>query len=188
MSSDIILVKHADPAIVAGQPPPNWSLSPEGRARCGVLAHRLTVFDPARVVSSDEAKAVQTAELIAPRFGVLAAVDPGLRENDRRGVPFYADESEFRRRVREFFERPTEVVFGSETADQAFTRFSEAVVRQAAAGEGGTTVLVSHGAVISLFVSRANDIDVTSFWAALQFTSFAVLDPGSFVLKRAVHP
>ena len=58
----LILVKHSLPEIVPDIPSAKWHLSDEGRRRALVLAGRLSSFEPSRVVSSHEPKAVETAD------------------------------------------------------------------------------------------------------------------------------
>jgi broad specificity phosphatase PhoE len=184
---DIILVKHGDPAILPGDVPSGWSLSPLGRRRCEELVDRLDAYRPSRVVCSDEPKAIETAEVVGSRFGKPVLLDSGLRENERTGVPFYEDTSEFDRRIRDFFRRPSDLVLGLETADEAHSRFVTALHRVCDAESEEPVVVVSHGAVISLLVSRANDLNTYTFWSGLGFTSFAVLATPSFALKEIVH-
>lgn len=154
----LILVKHSLPEVVPERPRREWRLSPEGRLRCARLAQRLKEYEPRRIVSSPEPKALETAQLLAAALGtgVVETVEE-LHEHDDRDVPF-SDEETFRAAVREFFACPNEAIFGPETADAAHARFAAAV---GAATAGGTVpgVVVAHGRVISLFVSRAAGVD-----------------------------
>jgi broad specificity phosphatase PhoE len=56
--SHLILVRHSLPEMVAGVDAREWRLSDEGRERCIALAKRLAPYQPARLISSDEPKAM----------------------------------------------------------------------------------------------------------------------------------
>ncbi len=62
---------HADPP-----------LSPVGRRQAAELADELEACPPTAVYASDLRRAVQTAEIVAARFGLPLDTDPGLREVD----------------------------------------------------------------------------------------------------------
>ena len=85
MKSHLILVRHSLPEIDFVVSSHEWHLSAEGRRRCERLADALTNYDPVAIVSSEEPKAVETAEIVAARFGVRVEVEPDLHEHDRRG-------------------------------------------------------------------------------------------------------
>jgi len=70
------------------------------------------------LVSSEEPKAVETAEIAAERLGIGCSVYPGLHEHDPAGVPFLSD-GEFGRAARGFFENQDRLVWGNETAKEA---------------------------------------------------------------------
>ncbi len=185
---DLILVKHAAPDIDGSRPPAEWVLSPDGRTRSLELADRLTRHAPASLFCSEEPKAVETAEVVGSRLHLSARAVPGLQENDRSGVPFYPTEERFRQRVRAFFERPDERVMGDESADEAHARFARAVDRLPVGGDPGATVVVTHGAVLTLLVARANGLDPFAFWRELGFCSFVVLSTPSLALRHVDRP
>ena len=63
-------------------------------------------YGPRIMVSSEEPKAVETAEIAAERLGIGHFVYPGLHEHDRTDVPFLDDE-EFGLAARYFSRNPT---------------------------------------------------------------------------------
>ena len=81
----------------------------------------------------------------------------------------------FVRQVRDFFTRPEKLVFGQETADQAHQRFAAAVKKLAAGHPEATLVVVSHGTVMSLFVSRAVGLASFPVWQSLGMPAYVVL-------------
>jgi broad specificity phosphatase PhoE len=84
----VVLVKHSAPVVERDVAPKRWHLSEEGRRRSVVLAERLRGYDPGVIVSSEEPKAFETAQIAAERLGIGCSTFPGLHEHDRTGAPF----------------------------------------------------------------------------------------------------
>lgn len=175
MKKYLILVKHSVPEIIEEVPAREWKLSKEGHARAERLAHRLIRFIPDVIVSSKELKARETAESIARGLQLDFYRAEGLQEHDRSNVA-YLSQDDFQVSVREFFQRPDQLVFGSETAEQAQSRFTEAVHFVLRSYANKTVVIVAHGTVISLFVSRLTGISGFSLRKEMGLPSFLVLD------------
>jgi broad specificity phosphatase PhoE len=175
----LILVKHALPDIVAGVRASEWHLSDKGRRRCLPLAERLAAYQPTVVISSEEPKAVETGQIVAERLGLPCETTPGLHEHERPTIGFLGTHEQFVAQAVRLFEHPGELVFGSETADQAHARFAAAVAAVLAQHPDGNPVIVSHGTVITLLIARANGLDPVPFWKSLGLPAFAVLSlPG----------
>lgn len=64
---------------------------------------------------------------------------------------------------------------GKEIADQAYDRFSQAVSDVLKSYPSHDLAIVSHGTVISLFVSRRCGIPPFEFWQRLGLPSYVVL-------------
>jgi broad specificity phosphatase PhoE len=174
----LILVKHSLPEIVDGVRAREWRLSAEGRRRCDALADVLAVYAPSGVItSSDEPKAIETAERVAARLGLPTAVDAGLAEH-KRGAKKLLDEAVWRAAIGRLFARPDRLEYGEETGDQARTRF-ETAIRRALASRAidatGACVCVAHGTVISLFTAAFAGLDGHDLWRRLELPSFVVL-------------
>ena len=171
----LILVKHSLPEIVESIPARDWILSEQGKTRVPILVEQLRMYQPEIVVSSVEPKAKQTAELVTDHLGLNMQVVENLHEHDRSQTIFLSHPA-FEAKVQDFFNRPDELVFGSETANQAHQRFSTAVdlLRHQYGNE--TIVIVAHGTVISLFSSRLAGISAFPLWKELGCPSFVVLD------------
>ena len=137
----MLLVRHSLPALDPSVPPEEWQLSDEGRRRCGALAERLAAREPAVLLSSTEPKARETARRTVG----------WLRPEDLDGG------------IRALFERPDEVVFGEESAVSALARFEAAVE---ALPE--SSVVVTHGTVLSLFVAARTGRDPYELWRRLE--------------------
>jgi len=172
MKTRLILIRHSQPEVTLDRPATDWPLSAEGRRLCVPLAEAMTPYQPACLVASQETKARETAQLVAEQLGIPWQVAKGLHEHDRTGVPYLGDEA-FQSMVRAFFAHPDEQVFGCETANQAATRFAQAVERvlQATVLDTGCVAIVAHGVVISLYVARRRRYtseQVYTFWRGLK--------------------
>ena len=175
MTKYLILVKHSLPQLAEYRPANTWSLSVEGQLRAHQLAEQLERFEPEVIVSSNEPKAKETAEILASRFQLGMQVIPDLHEHDRSNVPYLSDK-EFQASIREFFQKPDELVFGSETANQAHTRFYRTVHSILNEHRNRTVLIVTHGTVISLFVSRLTGSSDVELWSQLGLPSFIAVD------------
>ena len=181
MKKHLILVKHSLPEIVENLPAREWELSEEGQIRAQRLAERLSPFRPEYIISSVEPKARETAEIIAGRHNLELHIADGLHEHDRSKIP-YLSKDEFQAAMHKFFEKPDTLVFGSEKADEAYTRFYQAVHSVLDCHPNDTVVIVAHGTVISLFVSHLTGISGWSLWSELGLPSFVVIDVQSNTL------
>src|SRR5512134_626616 len=121
MTGNLILVKHSHAAAREDIPAREWNLSQEGQVRARRLAQKLIPFRPGVIVSSTEPKAKETAEVLAREVHLEFHTAENLHEHDRSNVPLLS-EHEFHASVRRFFERPDELVFGHETANEAYAR------------------------------------------------------------------
>ncbi len=182
----LILVKHSLPEIVPDVPAAEWRLSEDGRNRCRVLADRLAAYAPNAIVASRESKAQETAEIVALDLGCPLEVGEGLHEHERPDAVFQ-DRQQFEETVARLFAQPATLVFGRETADRAWARFSAAVARAADRHPVKTLVIVAHGTVISLFVSRALDLEPFPLWKRLGLPSFIVLSRPDYHLLSLVE-
>lgn len=175
MSKCLILVKHSVPEVIENVPAREWKLSEEGLPRAEQLAHRLIRFQPEVIVSSKEPKAKETAESIAKVLALQFHVADNLHEHDRGNVPYLSRE-QFRATVEQFFDQPDQLVFGQETANQSHDRFSQALQTVMSSHPDKTVVLVAHGTVISLFVSRLLGVSGFLLWSELGLPSYIVID------------
>jgi len=183
MKKYLILVKHSLPAIVGNLPAREWKLSEVGKERAIRLANQLYDYQPDVIISSVEPKAIKTAEIIADQLALAFYVVEGLHEHDRSHVAFLSKD-EFQNAVHEFFSKPGDLVFGSETANQSYDRFHQAVLSILNVHQEKTVIIVAHGTVISLFVSRLTGIDDFSLWSELGLPSFIVTDLQTHTLVK----
>jgi broad specificity phosphatase PhoE len=133
------------------------------------------------ILSSNEPKAKETAEIVASRLGLNTHVVPDLHEHDRSNVPFLAHDV-FQVSIRGFFQKPDELVFGMETANEAHARFYRAVHSILNEHTNKTIIIVAHGTVISLFVSRLTGTSDLELWNTLGLPSFVAMELNSNAL------
>ncbi len=176
----IVLIRHDKPQIVEGVPSADWRLSDAGRAAAADLAQDFRHFEFARIAGSPEPKAVGTAEAFAKTLGLTVEIDPGLAEHARRSMGFLSRE-ELETGVARFFAEPDRLVFGNESADAAYERFAGAIARQ----PGRDVIAVTHGTILSIYVSRAAAIDPFAFWRALTTPAAVVLEAGKAPVVHA---
>lgn len=181
MKKHLILVKHSASEIKEDRPANTWKLSDEGQLLAHRLAEQLESFAPEVILSSNEPKAKETADIVASRLQLNVKIVPDLHEHDRSNVPYLSRDA-FQASIRDFFEKPDELVFGSETANQACARFYRTVHSVLNEHVNETIVIVTHGTVISLFVSRLTGSSDLELWNKLGLPSFAAIDLHSHTL------
>ncbi len=172
--SRLVLVRHSKPEIEPERPASAWKLDEVGRRRSELLATRLRDFSPAVIWSSEEPKAVETAEIVAAAFGVPVRTADGLEEHHRDGVPYFPTQDEFEAAVEQLFEKPDEPVLGTETAEQSLARFTAAIDKVTAAGQVDN-VVVTHGTVMTLYAAGVAGVEPKRLWRRLGTPSFVVL-------------
>ena len=183
----LILIKHARPAIDPSLPAREWGLGAEGIASCSSLAERLRRYRPQQFISSIEPKAIHTAQIAAQTLGVSWQMAGGLHEQERSRER-YTSNDVFEQQIQKLFNQPDQVVYGSESAQQAQARFSQAIqALLAEAPEQGALAVVAHGTVISLFVAQQCHVEPFSLWKRLGLPSFVVLTLPELTLYEIVE-
>mgnify|MGYP001766349455 CR=1 FL=1 len=173
--SVLILIKHSLPEFVDGVPASLWHLSDEGKQRTHLLAAKLTGYELQYVFASIEPKAQETAEILAADLNLSWQTIPNLHEHVRTAAANFS-QTAFEADVAALFARPDELVFGSETANQAHERFQAAVEGVLETRPEQNLAIVAHGTVISLYVSRKYEIEPFGLWKSLGLPSCVVLN------------
>ena len=150
MPADIVrYLTHPQVLIDPAVPVPQWSLSPVGRARTEGIANAGWLARTTQIISSGERKAIETAEIIADRLGLIIEIREAMHENDRSATGFLKP-AEFEDVANQFFAEPHLSVRGWERAIDAQAR----IVREAEAvltrNRPGDILFVGHGAVGTL--------------------------------------
>ncbi len=141
---------HPQVAIDANVPVPEWSLSEKGRDRIVAARNNTWLTQVKRIVSSEERKAIETAELIGEVLGLQVEVRPDMGENDRSATGFITPDK-FEAAADAFFATPTESWNGWEKAADAQSRIVAAVAKALSEpGAESPVLFVGHGAVGTL--------------------------------------
>ncbi len=171
----LVLVKHARPEVDPTRPAAEWTLGVDGFEGSRRLAERLRPVGLDLVVSSVEPKAAETGRIVADGLGLTWQTGHDLHEHVRQTAR-YLSQAMFEASIRRFFDSPSAVVFGEESADAAFNRFSTAVDVLVKAHAGRRLAVVAHGTVIALLLSRRYGVDAFATWKALDLPSYVVVD------------
>jgi len=164
---NLVFIRHSQTQPDTETPSRLWKLTEEGRRRCGPLAEQLTHFNLDVIVTSMEPKAIETGKLVAQRLGIPCQVMENLHEHERETAPYFETREEFLAAVASLFTRPTELVFGDETALEAQMRFEGAVESTLAAFPWENIAIVTHGTVLSLFASQHTGQNIYPYWQSL---------------------
>jgi broad specificity phosphatase PhoE len=150
MTADIIrYLTHPQVQIDPDVPVPQWGLSPIGRARAEAVAHASWLANTTQIISSGERKAIETAEIIAGRLGVMIEIREAMHENDRSATGFLKP-AEFEQVADQFFAQPDLSVRGWERAVDAQARIVREAEAVLARNRPGDVLFVGHGAVDTL--------------------------------------
>jgi broad specificity phosphatase PhoE len=178
LTTGLIFLRHSLPVIDPTIPAREWHLSEEGRQRCVQLAAQLANFNPQRIVSSREPKALETAKIVAKALSMTCESAEGLHEHVRSRIDHTSQEV-FEASVKVFFEKPDCLIFGDETANQVRSRFThavEAILERY--HDQYPLVIVSHGTVIALYVASTYGLEPFVLWKSLKLPCLIVLSPG----------
>jgi broad specificity phosphatase PhoE len=188
MTAGVLFVRHAMPEQREGQAPSAWGLGPVGRAAAAELAGHLDRRpEVTAVVASDEAKAWETAEPIAARFGLAVERDERLGEVSRPWVG-----ADYRAVAHRYVDG--EELSGWEPHGQVADRMAAAVedAQQRAAAAAGPSsgaarcVVVGHGLALTVFMASLlpAGFDAGGFWRRLAFPDAWMVDPTDLVVVR----
>ena len=130
-----------------------WNLSPVGLARAHAIVRQPWASAIGRIVSSTEAKAVQTATILSEHLGISIEIREDLGENDRSATGFVAP-TRFEALADAFFAEPTRSVAGWERADDAQRRIVAGLADLLDADAADIDIaIIGHGAVGTLWYS-----------------------------------
>lgn len=180
----IVLIRHSITTQADTIPFAQWRLSPEGRQKCEQLAQRLARFELTRIISSEESKAVETAKLTDDYLGISAHAVDGLQELMRDDQGYIESKEKFYAMVAELFSNQDNIALGGERANQACERFSRTIDNLLESHPNENLGIVTHGTVLSLFVSAKNKIDGFDYWKSLKMPSFVMLSLPGYELSE----
>jgi broad specificity phosphatase PhoE len=93
----------------------------------------------------------------------------------------------FEAKIKRFFDEPSSLVFGRETAEQALARFSAAVTEVLDCHPTGSVAIVAHGTVIALWAARLTGDDPFAFWKRLGLPACVVFSRPDLRLVEIVE-
>ena len=164
-----------------------------GRAQATAVAPVLAAEGPARVLSSDSARAAATAAPLAAATGLEVATDRRLREIDL-GAWTGLSRDEAQERFPDEYDAWTGGLDlprgGGETYRQVAERATAAIAeRLPALPAGGLLVVVTHGGTARATIGRLLDLDPDSWWrlAPLGNTSWSTLVEARSGWRLAEH-
>lgn len=172
----LYLLRHAHTRINPERPTSGWVLSEQGHQQAKTVRDTIgLVFD--RIYSSEEKKAVQTAEFFLHLPQAQIRRSPLLNELNRDQTPYLSSENYYDA-VETALTNPSLKVHEWETAENAHSRFLQGLKRINMQNSNALLLVVSHGLVLSLFFSKALDqLDaVYERWKRLQFCGWGIIE------------
>lgn len=106
--------------------------------------------DITRIVSSDETKAMETAEIVAAHLGLDVEIRPGTGENDRSATGFVPP-ARLEQLADRFFAEPEVSVEGWERAADAQVRIANGLQDLLSDAGSGDVAVIGHGGVGALW-------------------------------------
>ena len=144
-----------------------------GERQVRAAAVELALLQPASLVASDLSRAVATAAALTARTGLVARLDPALREVDAGEWQGLAHDEITARWPQDYaaWRRGDDVrIGGGEKRSEMAERAAGAVERHAAdVADGGTLVVAAHGAALKGALLRLLGLDLTAWTAVSGF-------------------
>jgi 2,3-bisphosphoglycerate-dependent phosphoglycerate mutase len=153
----LYLVRHCS---TTGQEP-DAPLTAEGLIQADALAERLGTQQPTRIVSSPYRRAVDSIRPLAERLALPLEIDERLRERVLGATPT----PDWRASLRASYDDPDVCFPGGESSRAALERALAAIAD--ATPVAGSTVVVTHGNLLSLLLSHLDARDGFETWHAL---------------------
>jgi broad specificity phosphatase PhoE len=170
----LILVRHAqtiiDPEVMSTE----WQLSDEGRSSAKMLASNPMLDDLDAIYSSSQAKAIETADILAGRHGLTNQTAQGLAELSSVTRGFIDD---YANTIRKLYQGEIERINNGETLEEALHRFNlaiETIVSQEKNAE--KIAIVSHANVLSLFSAQYCNKDAINLHNTIAMPDIALLE------------
>ncbi|MGW0040784.1 histidine phosphatase family protein [Rhodococcus sp. NPDC003348] len=157
----LLLIRHALPErVFTDDAPADPALTPEGQAQAARLPGALAPYPVARIVTSPQLRARQTAAPLAEARGLTIDVDEDLAEYDSR-LSHYIPIHEAKTAAPEAYARILaghlpEFVDEAEFRDRVLSAMGRVV---AAADHEDTVAVVAHGGVINIYLQHLLGLD-----------------------------
>tara|TARA_R110002020_G_scaffold48855_6_gene139544 strand:+ start:15807 stop:16406 length:600 start_codon:yes stop_codon:yes gene_type:complete len=142
---------HPQVMIDPMMPVERWGLNETGRRRVEAITAAAALRGTTSVISSNETKAIETAQPIAAALGFELVIRHGMHENDRTATGYLPPE-EFELVADQFFANADQSVRGWERAVDAQARIVAETLATFENAPEGDVLLVGHGAVGTLLM------------------------------------
>lgn len=183
----MIFIRHSQTKLQADISSHTWTLTDVGRERCAKLAEALRPTGLARLITSEEHKAMLTAQLTAEHLGIPYQSAPNLGETKRDNVPFYPDVADFRQAIRQAMAQPDKLLFGEETFTDARVRFAQQVDSLSAQYPDDTLAIVTHGTVLALYLAHLTAQDIYPLWESFGLPMYVEVDTQTGDISEIVN-
>lgn len=183
----LVLIRHSQTLIKPEVSSHAWTLTEEGLSRCDRLACALAGMAITGIVTSHEKKAVLTGGRVSAHLRVPVASAPGLGETRRDTLPFYEDAAAFRAMIRRGFDEPDQLVVGEERFSDALCRFSAAITGLVAEHPSERLGVVTHGTVLSLYLSHLTGTAAYGIWRGLGLPAYVTVDTERRTMQPIVN-
>lgn len=152
-------ISHAQVQIDPDVPVPKWSLNEHGAARVRAMLAQPWVSGVARVVSSAETKALETAAILAAHLDLEVEIREKTGETDRSATGFVPHDRHVEL-ANQFFAHPAQSAHGWERAVDVQRRMVEQTKDLLKFGRGDTA-LVGHGAAGTLLYCHLAQLPIS---------------------------
>ena len=183
----ILLIRHSLSQLDLSEPAKLWPLSKEGRQRAASFASTVAHYQPVKIYHSSEAKARQTAEIIATHLDCPKEQVADVQEHDRSNIT-EMDGDTFRRHVEGLLLDPVGYRFGGESGMAVVERFGAALTALSLRHAEETVAVTTHGTAITLFLSHHGLVQPVAYWKTLQQPALVVLRPHPWQLLATINP
>lgn len=179
MNNKIFFFRHGKTLVDNTIPIADWILTPDGK-RNALKVVETGVFDSVDIIfSSEEIKAVQTAQPLAKRLNknIIQVKELGELYRPTGHLISLDKYNELKKKMYSDFDFSDD---GWETLNHALARFKSAVAKIDALYENKTLLLVTHGTVMTLFfASLQNSLDNMYYrWKSLGFCDWGCIKNG----------
>jgi broad specificity phosphatase PhoE len=158
--TSVFFITHPEIVVDSLIPVPQWRLSPRGVARVQRMLEQAWVAEIGYIVTSEERKAVDTAELLAGHLALSYVTRADLGENDRSATG-YLPREEFEATADLFFAHPDQSVRGWEPARNAQARIVGAIDGILEGAPPVNMAVIAHGGVGALLLCRLKGVPIS---------------------------
>ena len=158
--TSVFFITHPEIVVDSLIPVPQWRLSPRGVARVQRMLEQAWVAEIGYIVTSEERKVVDTAELLAGHLALSYVTRADLGENDRSATG-YLPREEFEATADLFFAHPDRSVRGWEPARDAQARIVGAIDGILEGAPPVNMAVIAHGGVGALLLCRLKGVPIS---------------------------